>query len=67
MDDGHGHAYYHQCPPLSEPEWNALPPGLQQRFHPGDLRPNHRNENVEVDDQGKFRGMKREGDGVDEL
>ena len=67
VDDGHGHAYYHQCPALSEPEWEALPPPLKARFKPGDRRPNERNENVEVDDRGKFRGIKHEGDGVDEI
>ena len=59
--------YYHVCPPYSEAEWRALPPGLQMRFHPGDNRPNHRDENVVADNRGRRRGIKHEGDGVDEL
>lgn len=59
--------YYHACPPLSEPEWVALPPLEQARKQPGDMRTRHRDENVAVDNQGRSRGHKAEGDGVDDV
>ena len=62
-----GREYYHVCPPLSEPEWGALPPLQRARKQPGDERENKRDENVAVDQRGRRLGLRAEGDGVDDL
>ena len=65
--DATGREYYHACPPLSEPEWQALPMPERARKNPGDERDNRRDENVAVDKHGRRLGLKAEGDGVDDL
>ena len=67
LESADGTSYYHACPPFSEPEWDALPEPMKKIFPPGSDRPNKRDENVALDSSGRSRGMKSEGDGVDEI
>ncbi len=62
-DESGTFSYYHACPLLSVPEYDALPPPQRATTSPGALREGHRDENVTTDARGRANGMKSSGQG----